>query len=446
MNTELGPQFTPDKLKPPLQFIESYWKKLEKYRPHDDGTLIGLPRPYFVPSVSSGTGFQFEEIYYWDTYFIAQGFLGTDRQHLIKGLAEDLMALMQRFNIIPNAGRTYHTNRSQPPFLSSLIMQVYQIDRNKRWLDQAMTTAKEEYRSVWMGTSHPNWRQVFNGLSRNYEINVINDLAETESGWDMTTRFDRKALSFLPVDLNSLLYKYEKDFEAASLILGEKDEAAEWAKRAMSRASMMRKYLWNEDKGCYFDYNFMTGKQGPVYSLATFFPMWAKIVDAEDAARIMSNLDKLEFEGGLATTAEKPYVKMEMPTQWAYPNGWAPLQLIAIEAMENYGYHVAAERIARKWINANLVQFEKEGEFFEKYNVVHIHDEPMEGVYPSQVGFGWTNAVFYRLCQKYLQADELPHIESMATMPPLQELVKNPRKTLRRVGVKLNAAVPRRTT
>ena len=137
---------------------------------------------------------------------------------------------------------------------------------------------------------------------------------------------------------------------------------------------------------------------------------------------------------------------MEMPTQWAYPNGWAPLQLIAIEAMENYGYHVAAERIARKWINANLVQFEKEGEFFEKYNVVHINEEPMEGVYPSQVGFGWTNAVFYRLCQKYLQADELPHIESMATMPPLQELVKNPRRTLRRVGVKLNAAVPRRTS
>jgi alpha,alpha-trehalase len=157
----------------------------------------------------------------------------------------------------------------------------------------------------------------------------------------------------------------------------------------------------------------------------------------------MKNLDKFEFEGGLATSAKEPEVKLSMPTQWAYPNGWAPLQLIAIEAMERYGYHVAAERIARKWINANLVQFEKTGEFFEKYNVVHVEEEPMEGLYPSQTGFGWTNAVFVRLCQKYLRAEEMPYIERVLVNTPLQELVRNPRKTLRRVGVKLNGAIPR---
>lgn len=443
-NTKLGPQFNPERLKPALEYIELYWKKLERFNPHDDGTLVGLPRPYFVPSVDSGSGHHFEELYYWDTYFTAQGFIGTDREHLIKGLAEDLMALMDRFHIIPNSGRTYHTSHSHPPFLTSFILMVYEMDRSKRWLAQAMSVAKQEYRTVWLGSGQPNWRQVFHGLSRYYDINVLDDLAECESGWDMTTRFDRQALSYIPVDLNALLYKYEKDFEKAARILGDDDEANEWAKRALARKNAMREYLWNEEEGFYFDYNFMTGKQSPVWSMAGFFPMWAGMDDQETAARIMKNIDKFEYEGGMVTTAKEPVVKMSMPTQWAFPNGWAPLHLVAVEAMEKYDYHVEAERIARKWLNANLTIFEDAGVFQEKYNVVDIHEAPTEGLYPSHTGFGWTNAIFVRLGQKYLRAEEIPELQNSTGVSPLKQLVRNPRKTLRRVGVKLNAAVPKR--
>src|SRR5258708_1964539 len=170
MTKELGPQFSPERLKPALEFIESYWRKLEKFSPHDDGTLVGLPRPYFVPSIDVGAGHQFEEMYYWDSYFTAQGFLGTDREHLIKGLVDNLLAMQDRFGIIRKPGRMYDTAPPQPRFLTSFIMQVYQIDRNKRWLEHAMNLAKEEYRSVWMGTTHPNWRQVYSGLSRLYDM------------------------------------------------------------------------------------------------------------------------------------------------------------------------------------------------------------------------------------------------------------------------------------
>jgi alpha,alpha-trehalase len=446
MSSQLGPQFSRQRLKPALEYIEAYWHKLEKFSPHDDGTLVGLPRPYFVPSLGNDTGFQFEEMYYWDSYFIAQGFLGTAREHLVKGLVENLMSMQQRFKIIPNSGRTYHTAHSQPPYLSSFIMMVYGIERNKRWLEQAMSVAKDEYRSVWMGSAHPNWRQVFHGLSRHYDINVLDDLAELESGWDMNTRFERKALSYLPVDLNALLYKYERDFEEAANIAGEKEEAHEWSKRALSRRAAMMKYMWDEEKGCYFDYNFMTGKRGPVYSLAAFYPMWAGLDSKETAARVMGNLDKFEYEGGLVTSAKKPHVNTPLAAQWSYPNGWAPLHLIAVEGMERYGYHVAAERLARKWLNTNLLKFEETGEFMETYNVVDINEEPGDGVYPHQTGFGWTNAVFVRFCHKYLREDEMPHIESSASLPPLKQLVRNPRQTLRRVGVKLNAAVPKHLT
>lgn len=444
-SSQPGPQFTKERLRPALEYIDQYWKKLERYNPHDDGTLIGLPQPYFVPSARNDTGFAYEEMYYWDSYFIAQGLIGTPREHRVKGLADNLITMMQRFSVIPNSGRFYMTGRSQPPFLSSFVMDAYHIEKDKRWLEKAMTVAKNEYRTVWMGTLQPNWRQVFHGLSRFYDVNVLDDLAEAESGWDMTTRFDRQALSYLPVDLNALLYKYERDFEESARILGYMDEAHEWSKRAMARKGMMSKYMWDEQKGFYFDYNYMTGKHSPVYSLAAFYPMWAGMDSKETAAKVMEQLHRFEYDGGLATSAEKPHMKSPIPTQWAYPNGWAPLQMLAIQGMERYGYREDAERLARKWINANLVQFEATGEFFEKYNVVKIEEEPVEGVYPSQTGFGWTNAVFTNFCLNYLTPEELPEIESTAmAVSPLKQLVRNPRKTLRKVGMKINTALPKR--
>jgi alpha,alpha-trehalase len=305
-----------------------------------------------------------------------------------------------------------------------------------------MDVAKEEYRTVWMGIAQPNWRQVFNGLSRYYDINVLDDLAEAESGWDMTTRFDRKALSYLPVDLNALLYKYEKDFEAAAKIFGDAEEASEWAKRAAKRKLMMRKYLWDEEKGFYFDYNFMTGKHSQVWSLAGFFPMWVGMDEPETSARVMEHLDKFEFEGGLSTTAAKPHIKMSMPTQWAYPNGWAPLQLVCIEAMHRCGYRTDAERVARKWLNGNLTHYEEYGEFIEKYNVVNINEEPADGLYPGQAGFGWTNAVFVRLAKTMLTPDELPSIISVHSRNSIRNVLREPRAQLRRVGAKLNRLAP----
>ncbi len=437
-----GPKFSPDQLRPALDYIERYWKRLERFRPHDDGTLVGLPRPYFVPSAAGATGFAYEEIFYWDTFFTAQGFVGTPRQHAIRGLTEDLIELMKRFHIIPNAGRLYMTGRSQPPFLTTMIRQVYELgEGSKRWLRESMDVAKEEYRTVWMGSSQPNWRQVFNGLSRYYDVNMLDDLAECESGWDMTTRFNRQCLNYLPVDLNALLYKYEKDFEFVARTLGDEEEAAEWNKRAAKRKLMMQRYMWDEEKGFYFDYNFMTGKRSNVWSLAGFFPMWAGMDDKATNDRLMANLDKFEFEGGLVTTAAKPYVRMKVPTQWAYPNGWAPLQFIATEAMRRHGFPAEAERLARKWLGANLLQFEAQGEFFEKYNVVKIEDEPQEGLYPSQTGFGWTNGIFVRLAHTYLSSEEMPKVVEVPARDRLREALRDPRAHLRRVGVIFNPMI-----
>lgn len=387
-------------------YILEYWKHLERFHPKDDESLLGLPKPYLIPSYDETANFDYNELYYWDSYFMVQGLYDDAHKELVRGILEDLMSLFQRFKVIPNASRTYLMGRSQPPFLTTFIFEVYYaFDAGDAWLKEAIELAKQEYSVVWMGTKKPNDRQVYRGLSRYYDINFLHDLAEAESGWDMTPRFGRKALNYLPVDLNALLYKYETDFAKAARIFGDKREAAQWELTAETRKKTMNDLMWDRIRGLYYDYNFVKQKRGNVSSLAAFFPMWAGMVTEKQAASMVKALRRFENKGGLTTTDALPigqYVLGSMPTQWAYPNGWAPLQYIVIKGLERYGYHADARRIAMKWLKCNLAWFNKHGVFLEKYNVVNPEKPPVKGVYPSQTGFGWTNSVFERLCQDYI--------------------------------------------
>jgi alpha,alpha-trehalase len=167
----------------------------------------------------------------------------------------------------------------------------------------------------------------------------------------------------------------------------------------------MNELMWDKLRGFYYDYNYVKERRGNVSSLAGFYPMWAGMVDDNQAAQLVRALRRFEQRGGLATTDTQPlnqFVPGMVPTQWAYPNGWAPLQFIVIKGLQRYGYHDEARHIAMKWLNTNLRWFNRHGVFLEKYNVASPDKPPVKGLYPSQTGFGWTNAVFERLCREFI--------------------------------------------
>jgi alpha,alpha-trehalase len=392
-------------------YIKDYWPKLTRFHPKDDESLLGLPNPYLVPAHEPGHEFDFNELYYWDSYFMVQGMLDEQHEKLVIGILEDLLSLYRRFRIIPNASRTYLMGRSQPPLLSTFIMDVYKsYDLDKKWLKNAIAVAKDEYATVWMGVAKPNARLVYHGLSRYYDINYLHDLAEAESGWDLNPRFNRKALNYLPVDLNSLLYKYEIDFARAAEILGQKSEALTWKKAAKMRRESINGLMWSDSRGLYYDYNFVKQSRGNVNSLAAYYPLWAGVASEKQAKKLVNNLRKFENKGGLATTDAtnlSQLVPGSQPTQWAYPNGWAPLHFLVVEGLRRYGYEQDARRIALKWLKTNLNWFNNHGVFLEKYNVAQPDRPPAKGVYPSQTGFGWTNAVFERFCQQFIDSASL---------------------------------------
>lgn len=397
----------PADVKEAREYIEKFWNNLRRYHPTDQDSLIGLPHPFLVPAHDPESTFNFDEMYYWDSYFMVQGMLKNQKhKKLVMGILDNQLSMVKRYGVVPNASRTYLMGRSQPPLLTSFIFDVYEAyELDDRWLEQAIGYAKNEYENVWMGSKKPFDHQVYKGLSRYYDINVLNDLAEAESGWDMTTRFNRKCLDFLPIDLNCFLYKYEQDFAKAAEILKTPKEAEHWKYQANKRKKEINHLMWSKAKDFYYDYNYKKKRKGQVSSLAAYTALWSGLASKEQAKELVSELSRFEFSGGLATTEDlaiKQAWPKKVPTQWAYPNGWAPLHFFVVQGLERYGYHGVAERIVQKWLKNNLDWFNQNGVFLEKYNVVNPKKEPTEGLYPSQTGFGWTNAVFERFCQDYI--------------------------------------------
>jgi alpha,alpha-trehalase len=379
---------------PVLRHIEDTWDSLVRSQPVDAGTLIGLPRPYVVPSAD--TGGMFQEMYYWDSFFISLGLIGTPREQLVVDMAENMAHLLERFGMIPNGSRYYFLSRSQPPFFTQQVLLAWGIKERRRepgrraWLAKMVRLAEAEHATVWMGTTKAHDRRYHKGLSRYFDINHLDDLASCESGWDHSNRCDDRWLEHLPIDLNSTLAVYEADLVRAHTILGNADAAAVWQAARDRRIKIVRSLLWDPVAGCFLDYDVAGKFRNPTASLAMFYALWAGVATKAQAARMVEEwFPKFLRRGGLVTS-----LKAKRGRQWAYPNGWAPLQWIAVEGLRAYGFEREATEVMRRWCDASARVFDATGEMWEKLNVVTASERSEEGLYGAITGFGWSNAVF----------------------------------------------------
>ncbi|WP_292159367.1 trehalase family glycosidase [Mesorhizobium sp.] len=105
-----------------LDYIEAYWPRIVRNVSVDEGTLIGLPRPYMAPAEDP----IFQEMFYWDSYFTAVGLSGTPREQLVVDMAENMVAMLRRFGMIPNASRLYFLSRSQPPLSTAMFRLAFE--------------------------------------------------------------------------------------------------------------------------------------------------------------------------------------------------------------------------------------------------------------------------------------------------------------------------------
>lgn len=380
-----------------LKAIDRSWGQLRSKANVDGHSTITLPHPFISPSVTLFHGDQF----YWDSYFIIAGLLAEGKVELAQGMVDNLLHLVEEYGFVPMRNRTYDTGISQPPFLTTMIKAVYEFTEDDEWFESSMNLAQTELDNYWRNDDpqdHVADHQIYKGLSRYADHHVIDQTAEHESGWDMTSRFHNQALQFLPIDLNSLLYRYERDLADFFESHGNHESSRRYSSDAAYRKKIMNELMWSNEVGFFFDYNYETRKRSHFYSLAGYFPMWAELASQDQAEKLVNQLEVFETPHGLATTQKDDLI---LPyKQWDHPNGWAPLHWIVINALESYGYHKEAERIALKWITLVTDVFKKTGKFWEKYNVVD-GTVGKKGRYETQSGFGWTNAVYVALTKKY---------------------------------------------
>jgi alpha,alpha-trehalase len=219
------------------------------------------------------------------------------------------------------------------------------------------------------------------------------DRSMRESGFDISFRFGPYGAAthhYAPVCLNSLLYKTEKDLQQMSEMLGRKDDAQKWAERAQQRKDRIQRYLWDSQRGLFFDYNVDSNARSSYEYITTLYPLWAGLASSDQAQAVVRNLSIFERPGGLAMS------NRESGGQWDLPYGWAPPQLIAIEGLRHYGFNDDANRISHKFLSTIAENFRREETIREKYNVVtRTAESQVEAGYQQNViGFGWTNAAF----------------------------------------------------
>lgn len=355
---------------------------IKKTSTHQD-----LPHP-FVPASKEF----FKEQFYWDSFFIMLGLNegGKKEKQIVKNMVENFFWMFKKYGYIPSSYKSYDT-RSQPPMLTSMILMVDEWLQDKKWLKKAYDIAINEY-DFWLSSLH----LTTTGLSRYHDLISKNGKAidaENESGWDFTPRFESKTHLVCPIDLNAMLFKYEKDFEKISKRLGKNKKSDEWKTKANTRRDLINEFLWNKKTGFFFDYDFEKKEQLKTRSLAAYVALWSGLADQKQAKQLVGKLEWFEHTGGLAVT-DKTYGSDE---QWSCPNGWPPLMWLTIQGLRNYEFNEDADRLTYKWLKLCANEFAKTNEWHEKLQVTKKVSRPDDKRYAHQTQQYWTMGVFISL-------------------------------------------------
>ncbi|KAJ7258778.1 Six-hairpin glycosidase-like protein [Mycena haematopus] len=347
-----------------------------------ESTLIPLNHTFVVP------GGRFREQYYWDSFWIVEGLLESQLYSVANATIQNFMDEIERFGFIPNGGRIYYLNRSQPPLFIQMLARYVAASNDTSILTRALPLAEREL-DFWQTKRTVNVTSPFTQKTHamaqysagntaprpeSYlqDYTTIHDPAQpvlnasaaaalyaelasgAETGWDYSSRWLTATLAenftatetaltlglralnvkgVVPVDLNSILYKNR--ILMAQLYGSNATAAARHTAAAAAIKEGVLDLCWNATKLAFYDFNLLSNKRNEVFSAATFYPFWSGIfppevlANATNAFGAFSALHMVlnRFNGTM------PVTFIETGLQWDAPNAWPPHQYIALEAL-----------------------------------------------------------------------------------------------------------------
>ena len=391
--------------------------------------LLYVPNRYVVP------GGRFNEMYGWDSYFIIRGLLEDNERDLARGMIENFFYEIENYGAILNANRTYYLTRSQPPFLTSMILAMYAADKaagkgDAKWLARAYGYAVRDH-ALW---THQPKLAGNTGLARYFDVGQgpVPDIADHPeyynkvADWlvhhpEVKTDYIAPKLGKgigpeLPVPLcdnkpcaDSHMVRLTADYYQGD--------------RAMRESGFDPSFRWGPFDGSTHHYapiclnSLLYKAENDLAGMATLLDQPKEAAQWREQAKQRAQLiNQLLWNSGkgmffdydfetskqstydyvttfyplwvnLATTAQAKglmqNVKLfEHPgglamsdqvtgVQWDLPFGWAPTMLIAVEGMRRAGFNSDADRISKEFLSMVLKNYQRDGTIREKYNVVN---------------------------------------------------------------------------
>ncbi|MGK7246022.1 alpha,alpha-trehalase [Buttiauxella agrestis] len=456
-----GDKYVPPEGQSLREHIDSLWPVLTRTTDSASkwDSLLPLPKPYVVP------GGRFREVYYWDSYFTMLGLAESGHWDKVQDMVDNFAHEIDAWGHIPNGNRSYYLSRSQPPFFAFMVKLLASHNGDDTYTTY-LPQLKKEY-AYWMqgsdalepGAQNLRVVKLKDGsvLNRYWDdrdtprtesylddvttaknnpnrpaTEIYRDLrAAAASGWDFSSRWmdnpeqlgSIRTTSIVPVDLNALLFQMEKTLAHASSVAKDGNAAAQYQQLADARQKAMEKHLWNAKQGWYADYDLKTNAVRSQLTAASLFPLYVHSASKEHADK-MATITRAQLlkAGGLATT------NLKTGQQWDAPNGWAPLQWVATEGLQNYGHQDLAMEVSWRFLTNVQHTYNREKKLVEKYDVSSTGTGGGGGEYPLQDGFGWTNGVTLKmldlLCGTEKPCDSTPDKLPSATPGPVTEATK----------------------
>ncbi|XP_062205881.1 probable trehalase [Phragmites australis] len=438
--------------------VHALWKQLARRVAPDVAarperhTLLPLPGRVVVP------GSRFREVYYWDSYWVVRGLLVSKMFNTAKEIVLNLVYLVEKYGFVLNGARSYYTNRSQPPLLSSMVLDIYRETGDLSFVRRAFPTLLKEH-SFWMSEIHnvsimdshgrvhnlSRYQAMWN-RPRPESATIDEELAAkltstaakeqlyhqvasaAESGWDFSSRWMRNSTDMttlattfiIPVDLNTFIFKMELDIAVFAKLIGEDATSEFFLEASKARHIAIDSILWNSEMEQWLDYwlptdgNFQgvyqwkSNSQNRNIFASNFVPLWlnahhsglVQFADKAKSVRVMRSLQAsgLLHAAGIATSLSNT------GQQWDFPNGWAPLQHLIAEGLLNSGSEEArklATDIATRWVRTNYAAYKATGAMHEKYDVEACGKSGGGGEYKPQTGFGWSNGVVLSFLEEF---------------------------------------------
>ena len=357
-----------------------------------------LPAPFVIP------GGRFREFYYWDSYWILEGLYVSEMCGTARNVIDNMLALINKFGFIPNGSRVYYLNRSQPPLFASMMERYLEectpMDQ-EALMNAALPLMEREYtfwmsnRSYQLATGETLNRyqadlkgprpesfiedEEYFGMSSNASHFYQSIASAAESGWDFSSRWfaDYKTIPtirtthILPVDLNAVLYGYERTMAKFYRQYGKDASKAEvYEAEAVRRAEVMEKIFWNGTIWLDYDATLKAHCANPTsLYMSALSPLWFHVPtehmnDEKYIWKALLRYDDLlqKYPGGV------PISSVVSGQQWDFPNVWAPVQhrmIVLYQWMytkfNNPKYQQRALELAQKWIDSAFCGYEKYG-------------------------------------------------------------------------------------